>query len=303
MQGAARVIIEEEGDVLVYRTETDPPLVGRGETPREALTRLKDKIRVAIKEGAFDGEAWQPFLSRDQLEKFEDVVVEGIGNVKDLADKTVNEIRTMLAPDRHCLYSSITPVPEGWPAEVIDLFPDTDGDICQFWNMDAGKGWQQFYIFSLTASRDEHGMEPAFIYERKTGEDADTCLPIVSLMFSREGRCMSASKHWCDMVRQQERGARRRRFSGDVRSVFRAAFGIAVEAGRDEISLEDIERAVKRPGNPDAQPARYRPLPFQQDVVDLLREACKLADAAGADNVGIEQIVKAAAASREGRTE
>ena len=59
MQGAARVIIEEEGDVLVYRTETAPPLVGRGGTPREALTQLKDKIRAAIKEGAFDGDRSQ----------------------------------------------------------------------------------------------------------------------------------------------------------------------------------------------------------------------------------------------------
>ncbi|MHC4503613.1 MAG: hypothetical protein ACYTFI_09935, partial [Planctomycetota bacterium] len=69
-QGMTRVVIEKEGDTVVYRAETDPPIEGRGRTPRESLNDLKDKIRAAITDGALDGKAWEPFLSRDQLEKF-----------------------------------------------------------------------------------------------------------------------------------------------------------------------------------------------------------------------------------------
>ena len=146
-------------------------------------------------------------------------------------------------------------------------------------------------------------MEPAFIYESKAGGKASSFLPVVSPMISPEGRCVRASKRWCDSVRQQGRGPRIPWSSAEVQSALRGALAVAAEAGRDQVTLEDIERAAKGAGVPGLRPGRHRPLRFGRDVVGVLDGARKLADAAGAEGVGIGHVLEAGARPREGGTE
>ena len=155
---------------------------------------------------------------RDQMwEKFEKVAVEGIGTLQDFEKLTIDEVRLRLPRGRYALYTATSPIPEGWPAEVMQFKKGrtqkdgqevlVDVNVWQM-NLDGAK-WDFFYGFGTQLVE---GLIPAFIYERKEVQGRTAYVPVVSMLVFPDGRVQQASKSWCeaviaDRLREQKKGA------------------------------------------------------------------------------------------------
>ena len=141
---------------------------------------------------------------RDQMwEKFENVTIEGIGNLKDFEKLTLDEIRPRLATGQYALYATTNPIPEGWPTEVMQFKKGrmqqeghevaVDVNIWQM-NLDGAK-WEFFYGFGTQLVE---GLIPAFIYQRKHADGREAYVPVVSMLVFPDGRIRQASQSWCE---------------------------------------------------------------------------------------------------------
>jgi hypothetical protein len=154
--------------------------------------------------------------------RFENVVVEGVGDLRALAGVSADELAATLAADRYALVRATSTVPLGWPSELFKNAPaefEVDGrkephEINTWYFAEAGEPWRGFYAYSLTAYVEWHKLVPAFIYERVTTGAGVGYLAVVSLLLSLNGRVRKASKSWCDGVRadrnrELQRGSQR----------------------------------------------------------------------------------------------
>jgi hypothetical protein len=140
----------------------------------------------------------QPDVSR-----FEDVVVPNIGNLKDFAAFTAQDIRSKLPSSQYALYVTNDPFPENWPVEVLRYevgtsLKDGQQNDLSTWHVNAdGKRWQGFYAFCKATYILELKLKPAFIYERLKMSDGTAYIPRVSLLIRLDGRIDSALASWC----------------------------------------------------------------------------------------------------------
>lgn len=142
------------------------------------------------------------------MEKFEDINIEGIGNLKNFQDKTVAEIRAILPKDKFTLFVANESIPTGWPGRIMETKKGqiernnkiVTVDFNEWYMCRDGIKWENFYGFVLTVYLEELKLMPAFIYERKIIREHMVYIPIVSMLFSLEKKTTAASKSWCDAV-------------------------------------------------------------------------------------------------------
>lgn len=142
------------------------------------------------------------------MEKFEDINIEGIGNLKNFQDKIVEEIRATLSKDRFAFFVATEPIPAGWPDRIMKIKKGEiernnrkmTVDLNEWYLTMDGITWKEFYCYVLTVYIDEIKLIPGFIYERKTFQEKMIYIPIVSVLLSLDGKIQSASKSWCDAV-------------------------------------------------------------------------------------------------------
>jgi hypothetical protein len=140
---------------------------------------------------------------------FENVAIEGIGDLRSLAELSADEVIAWLAADRVALISANATIPAGWPTELFRNAAaefEVDGqrqchEINTWYLAEARRPWRRFYAFSLTAYVQWHKLVPAFIYQQLAHDMGVSYLPVVSLLLSLDGRVRQASKSWCDRVR------------------------------------------------------------------------------------------------------
>lgn len=291
------VIIEKHGDRYVIFCSAQPEIRAEGETPKAAVELMKEKIRQAIQEGVLQRSDWEDYLSDDHAD-FEDAVIEGLGNLRDLEGKTVSEIPEQIPRDRYGFYSSCTPIPAGWPPEAMirrSAAGEKDGALV--WSMNlVGKEWRPFYQMSLEYyGKDGH--EAAYIYERATSGDSVAYWPVVSLMFFAGRGCTQAGTRRCrwhvvnDGGREYDGSKIKFRYSDEFKMVMKRGCGLALLAGEREITLEVLEKAIGSVHATGQLPWRvYR---VGSDVVKVLQTANQLANNAGTNQIGMECVVAA----------
>ncbi len=295
----AHVVVEKHGERYVHFIDAMPSLRGEGASPAESLSALKDKIRFEIREGRLKEAGWKEFLEWVPS-SFEDIVIEGLGNLRDFKGKTIPEIQALVRNENLRFISSVTSTPEGWPEEIVRL-EDLSGetDATQFWSMNlAGDRWQHFYAYGIQEFR-KKGLEPAYIYERKNVGETSTYTPIVSLLFSEEEGCTRAGTAGCRMLIENaiERDKEPPPFDVEVNKVFRCAEGLAQQGGAKEVTLDILECAIDFKGLEEKTSMRFR---FGDDVQAVLRTAFGLKSELGKSQVDLELLVKAIRQFKEG---
>ena len=142
----------------------------------------------------------------NQNPKFEDCYLEGVGNIKDFENLSIEEMRAQISDERYGLFMATKPIPEGWPQEIMrnrmaELIKDEEKikiEENEWYVNFEGKKWSRFYGFGLKVYLEELKLIPAFIYERKTG---GVYLPVVSMLIDFDNLVIKqASKSWCDDV-------------------------------------------------------------------------------------------------------
>lgn len=196
-------IIYEKGDNdFKAMCETNLAIYAESDTIEDAASQLKDKVRVAIMQGILD-DSYKWFLSFDPYERYEDIVVDEIGNLKEFEHLSIADLKSRLSNNRYGLYLSDEAPPEGWPEEVRSFtkqyYRDDNGDsklgrvVDWFVNRDSN-GWRPFCADLLSLQRQTR---LGFIFERQSATAGLAYVPVIMISTSLEDKILRASRSWC----------------------------------------------------------------------------------------------------------
>ena len=142
------------------------------------------------------------------MNEFENITIEGIGNLAEFDSVSVKEIQSRIdACPKYALYMATATIPNGWPKEVMQAATAIkEGELhprnLNQWYMNiTGSEWKLFYSFDLDAYLAELQLCPAFIYEKTAlANSLISYKPIVSMLIAEDGCIAQASKSLCDTI-------------------------------------------------------------------------------------------------------
>jgi len=137
------------------------------------------------------------------MSNFENINLNGIGNLLDLSLLTVERLIELVSSnENYALYIANKPIPPGWPVEIMQFSNNaTNRQKTNSWYMTLdGSKWLLFYSFDVESYLKLNSY-PAFIYEKKIIEkDLVAYRPIVSLSIALDGRIEQALKTRTDQM-------------------------------------------------------------------------------------------------------
>ena len=140
--------------------------------------------------------------SPSRVVSFEDVELDGVGNLRTLKGLSKRGFSELLPIERYCLYAGDLAAPPGWPSSTQvrryrrSTYENGRECLLEIWLMRTSEGSWDFFDSTDATDFREAGKELIYVYERK----GVTCTPVVSLTFSADDKCVQALMTVCRQV-------------------------------------------------------------------------------------------------------